>query len=366
MAFHNLLNFCIVFFSLYWLPLLASPAAELRSTSSSWQQYIRAPTNRIVHPVRILSDLTAGNVTNADGLLKTGGGSTTLSRAKPPTPPSWPAGTNANASSFHAANTNNGQPRTYNPGNAIDGDLETFWNDDTIAAYPDILTITAPSAVNLSGITIQSNSDGVPQDFTVDVLENNAWTLAGTISGNTNIRCPVSFGKAVSTKAIRITVTRDQSTSQGEFTRINEVWPGIVPPDPAAPRVVVDFGQNIVGFLQVAFAGASANYPGVRFAFSETTEYLTNISDFTRSDNVRQHDCRSHGETLIHDRAIRSHQEPTNFLFLLNHLPGLTLMVVSMAARSARMVSTDSDISRSTLTPWLPMLRTPRRTERCR
>ncbi|KAL1971359.1 hypothetical protein VTN77DRAFT_311 [Rasamsonia byssochlamydoides] len=51
------------------------------------------------------------------------------------------------------------------------------------------------------------------------------------------------------------------------------------------PQVVLDFGQNVVGFLQISFAGASANNPGIRLAFSETQEYLTKVSDFTRSDN---------------------------------------------------------------------------------
>lgn len=52
------------------------------------------------------------------------------------------------------------------------------------------------------------------------------------------------------------------------------------------PTVVVDFGQDVVGFLQINLAGASSNAPGIRLAFSETLEYLTNISDFSRSDNV--------------------------------------------------------------------------------
>jgi hypothetical protein len=55
------------------------------------------------------------------------------------------------------------------------------------------------------------------------------------------------------------------------------------------PTIVVDFGQNIAGFLSIQFGGASnftAGYPGIRLAFSETLEYLTNVSDFSRSDNV--------------------------------------------------------------------------------
>ncbi|KAL3427334.1 alpha-l-rhamnosidase [Phlyctema vagabunda] len=51
------------------------------------------------------------------------------------------------------------------------------------------------------------------------------------------------------------------------------------------PTIVVDFGQNIAGFLSVSFAGASNNTPGVRLAFSESLQYLTDLSDFTRSYN---------------------------------------------------------------------------------
>lgn len=51
------------------------------------------------------------------------------------------------------------------------------------------------------------------------------------------------------------------------------------------PAVLLDFGQNIVGYPQISFAGASSNNPGIRLTFSETLQYLTNVSDFTRSDN---------------------------------------------------------------------------------
>lgn len=52
------------------------------------------------------------------------------------------------------------------------------------------------------------------------------------------------------------------------------------------PTVVVDFGQDVVGFLQINFGGATSNSPGIRLAFSETLEYLTDVSDLSRSDNV--------------------------------------------------------------------------------
>ena len=51
------------------------------------------------------------------------------------------------------------------------------------------------------------------------------------------------------------------------------------------PSITLDFGQNVVGFVQIHFAGASNNSPGIRLTFSETKQYLRNESDFTRSDN---------------------------------------------------------------------------------
>lgn len=59
--------------------------------------------------------------------------------------------------------------------------------------------------------------------------------------------------------------------------------------DDELPTVIVDFGQNVVGVLSLEFSGSqnlSVGLPGLRLAFSETMEYLTNRSDFTRSDNA--------------------------------------------------------------------------------
>jgi len=53
----------------------------------------------------------------------------------------------------------------------------------------------------------------------------------------------------------------------------------------AVASITLDFGRNLVGFVRLHFAGASDNHPGIRLTFSETTEYLRNVSDFTRSDN---------------------------------------------------------------------------------
>ncbi|KAI0911959.1 Six-hairpin glycosidase-like protein [Ustulina deusta] len=57
------------------------------------------------------------------------------------------------------------------------------------------------------------------------------------------------------------------------------------------PTLVVDFGQNVVGQLLLGFAGSangsSQGFPGIRLAFSEALEYLTDRSDYTRSDRAQ-------------------------------------------------------------------------------
>lgn len=69
------------------------------------------------------------------------------------------------------------------------------------------------------------------------------------------------------------------------------------------PSVTVDFGQNTVGIISISFAGSSTSTgadegaeqqdgegvsqsrPGIRLAFSETLQFLSNVSDFSRSYN---------------------------------------------------------------------------------
>ncbi|HEX7817177.1 alpha-L-rhamnosidase C-terminal domain-containing protein [Dyella sp.] len=48
--------------------------------------------------------------------------------------------------------------------------------------------------------------------------------------------------------------------------------------------VVLDFGKVVVGYPRLSFAGASDNHPGVRLAFSETLQHLSERSDYARSD----------------------------------------------------------------------------------
>ncbi|HJP72660.1 MAG TPA: alpha-L-rhamnosidase C-terminal domain-containing protein [Pseudonocardiaceae bacterium] len=260
------------------LPTLAQAAP------ADWRRYVRGPASPDVRPARVIA--TTGDVRNANALLKPGDGVTVLNRPKPVPPPAWPSGTTAAASSTHAPNGgDNGTPTSYDAAHTIDGDPSTFWNDDTEGAYPDVLTITAPQPVSLPGITLLSNSDGVPVDFTVDTWDGTQWQNAATITGNSAVQVAVAFAAPMSTTQVRIIVTQDQNTPQGEFTRINEIYPGIVTPV-VPPSVTIDFGMNVVGYPRVAFAWASANHPGVRLAFSETTRYLTDRSDFARSDNA--------------------------------------------------------------------------------
>jgi hypothetical protein len=262
------------------LAATATPAAA--RPGPSWARYVVAPASRHVRPVRVLA--TSGDVTNPGGVL--GRGITTLSRSAPAPRPAWAAGTTATASSFHAGNNgNDGRPRTYIAGNAVDGDTDTFWNDDTLGDYPDVLTITAPTAADLPGVTVLSNTDGVLRDFTVETWDGSAWQPAARVTGNSAVQLRVPFAAPVRTTQVRITVTADQSSGKGDFTRVNEVYPGLVPDEPAVPSVTVDFGQVVAGYPVVRFAGASPGGPGVRLAFSETTQYLGDVSDFSRSYN---------------------------------------------------------------------------------
>ncbi|EKD12592.1 alpha-L-rhamnosidase [Drepanopeziza brunnea f. sp. 'multigermtubi' MB_m1] len=55
------------------------------------------------------------------------------------------------------------------------------------------------------------------------------------------------------------------------------------------PAVVVDWGQNMAGFVSIKFGGSfntTPGLPGIRLAFSETLQFLSNRSDFSRSDNI--------------------------------------------------------------------------------
>lgn len=137
----------------------------------------------------------------------------------------WPQGTTATASSFHAPNVVDGQTRTYVPGNAVDGDLATFWNDDTAGANPDVLTIESPSAVTLQGVALASNADGVPVDFTVQTWDGSSWADAAHVTGNHGVTRWIGFDAPVTTSKLRLVVDDDEASGNGDYTRVAELAP---------------------------------------------------------------------------------------------------------------------------------------------
>lgn len=79
-------------------------------------------------------------------------------------------------------------------------------------------------------------------------------------------------------------------------------------PDDGVPSLVLDFGRNYAGVLSIDFAGAEPSsqstsnttaLPGITLAFSETLQFLTNRSDFTRSDNQPVGDKFTNGTDQI-------------------------------------------------------------------
>ena len=133
----------------------------------------------------------------------------------------WPDGTTVSASSEHAPNVVNGATRTYVATNAIDGDPATFWNDDTFGQFPDTLTVSAPSAVPLTGVGFASISDGVPTAFTVQTWDGTQWVTQADVSGNTALYRWIPFAAGVTTTQVRLVVTG----TQDGYTRVAELTP---------------------------------------------------------------------------------------------------------------------------------------------
>ena len=181
------------------------------------------PVDRVVDvTVRPDADIPGGP--QSIPLTATGDGATASTTARLLVFGNWAIGTTATASSFHAPNTYNGQVRTYDPGNAVDGDLATFWNDDTAGVFPDTLTIHMPSAQSLHGVGFASIVDGVPTDFTVQTWDGSQWVDQATVTGNTDLYRWIDFAGPVSTDRVRVVVDASQ-TQNGNFTRIAELTP---------------------------------------------------------------------------------------------------------------------------------------------
>ncbi|MEV6635104.1 family 78 glycoside hydrolase catalytic domain [Actinoplanes sp. NPDC051470] len=133
----------------------------------------------------------------------------------------WPAGATAAASSFHEPNMVDGATRTYEPRNALDADPATFWNDNTENQYPDTLTITAATAVPLTGVGLSSHRDGVLTAFDVQTWDGATWTTQATITGNTATNRWIPFRAPVTTTQVRVVV----NGSQNLYSRVAELTP---------------------------------------------------------------------------------------------------------------------------------------------
>lgn len=100
-------------------------------------------------------------------------------------------------------------------------------HSDSLAAYPDILTISIPTAVTLAGIIIVSSEDGWLLTYTVETYNGTDWTTVADIGNTTSPFQLINFLSPVIARKVRINVTQDQSGhgTGGEYTRIHEVYP---------------------------------------------------------------------------------------------------------------------------------------------
>ncbi|MCJ1467265.1 hypothetical protein MMC07_005889 [Pseudocyphellaria aurata] len=133
---------------------------------------------------------------------------------------SWPTGTNAQASTVHSRMIDG---TTFYASNAIDGNLTTKWNDDTLGGYPDILTVSIPIDVTLTGIIIISGEDGWLSEYTVEtsgLTNDSGWTTPAQIHNATSPIQLINFLTPVIARQVRISVQL-----AGDYSRIHEVYP---------------------------------------------------------------------------------------------------------------------------------------------
>ena len=212
----------------------AGPRRTARPTRAapSWAKYVVAPTSRDVRPVRVLS--TSGTVANPAARSATG--TATLTRAT--------AGGPADLAGGHTADRvvlPRPQQRQQRPAAHLRRrqrhrrqHRHVLERRHRSAAYPDVLTITTPVARSTAG-----HHGAVQQRRRPAGLHRRHLGRHRVAAGRHGHRqhrraaprCPSP--QPVSTTQVRITVTKDQSTGKGEFTRINEVYPGLVPIRPA-------------------------------------------------------------------------------------------------------------------------------------
>ena len=244
----------------------------------NWQQYVQAPASRDVYPVRIM-DVT-GDVTNPQALAQPGSPNTTvMTRTRvglnDAGPDSWPVGTTATASSYHpCCATESGD--SFVPGNAIDGDTGSYWNDAMQGSTNSWLEVSTPAPVTLPGLTLLFDNHGVPIDFQMQTWDaaTGQWVTQMSVTGNSSLEVARLFPAPVTTQHVRIFVTLNQNIGYGQYTRINEVYPYYSPPT----SLVLDYGKDIGGLPEFDVSAASGN-PQFEAGYSETQQYLSPTGD---------------------------------------------------------------------------------------
>jgi len=243
-----------------------------------WQHYVQAPASRHVTPVRVVS--ATGNVTDPQALVHPGLGQTTLTRTRTGLadsgPDSWPAGTTASASSYHAPNSGG----TYLPSNALDGNPATYWNNANAGSTHSWLEISTPSPVTLPALTLLFSSNGVPVDFQIQTWDpaTGAWTTQVSVTGNSATEVAKLFPSPVTTQHVRIYITLDQATSYGQYSRIAEVYPYYSPPS----DIVLDYGKDVGGVPEFDVTAETGD-PTLEAGYSEAKQFIGPMGDMGNS-----------------------------------------------------------------------------------
>jgi hypothetical protein len=281
----------------------ASPAGAWPA-NPDWQQYVQAPSSSLIYPRRVV-DVT-GDVTNAQALASPSSGQTvTLTRTAvglhDSGPDSWPQGTVATASSTHAACCG----VTFDPGNALDGDDETYWNDD--GTTPAWLEISTPAPVTLPGLTFTSSPNGAPADFQIQTWDaaTSSWVTQVTVTDNSAVQVSELFPAPVTTQDVRIYITLNQSLGYGQFSRIAEVYPYYAPPT----SLVLDYGQETEGWPEFNVTHETG-HPSLLAGYSETAQYLTPYGDFLSDGPAGVDDPNRYDVYQVHDDGLILSQFP--------------------------------------------------------
>jgi alpha-L-rhamnosidase len=244
----------------------------------NWQQYVQAPASRIVLPVKVIDVI--GNVTNPQALAQLGSHqATVMTRTREGLndagPDSWPVGTATTASSYHACCASESGD-SFVPGNAIDGDMVSYWNDANAGSTDSWLEVSTPTPVTLPGLTLLFNSNGVPVDFQIQTWNDSTaqWVTQVSITGNSALEVARLFPAPVTTQHVRIFVTLNQNIGHGQYTRISEVYPYYSPPT----SLVLDYGKDVGGVPEFDVAAASGK-PQLEAGYSETLQFLSPTGD---------------------------------------------------------------------------------------